>query len=205
VMIDRTDFGTSADWGLHLFGKNDRLDYQVSLVNGNGYKNPDRSKSMDLSARIGFRPVENVTLALGVRSGKLGQDSETVSTTNTAGRVNLLAAWKGGPVSVGAEFFGARNYTKTAVITGPEDKASGASLFGTYDLGNSRSIFARLESVKPSKDLAPSTKDNYVNFGYAFSPRKGISLALAFKHEDMKVAGTSTKSNEVGLWTEVKF
>lgn len=205
VMIDRTGFGTSADWGMHVLGKNGRIDYQVSVVNGNGYANPDRSKSMDVSGRVGFRPIDGLTVAAGFRSGKLGQDSETVSTTNRASRADALVAWKGGNFSVGAEYFRAKNYTRTAVITGPEDTASGGSLFASYDLGNARRVFARFESVKPSRDLDSSQEDNYANVGYAFSPTGGVTFALAYKQREMKAAGSSTTSREFGLWTEVKF
>lgn len=205
VMVDRAGFGTSSDWGLHLMGKNDVFDYQVSLVNGNGYKNPDRSKSMDIEARVGFRPMSGLTLAVGARSGKLGQDSEGVSPVNTASRVNFLAAWKSGPFNLGAEYFKADNYSTMAVVTGPEDTASGVGVFADYELTGGGKLFARVDEIKPSKDLAPDTKDRYINVGYAFSPRKGVDLAIVYKTDDLEVGGTSTKANEFGIWTQVKF
>lgn len=205
VMIDRTGFGTSADWGLHLMGKNDQFDYQVSLVNGNGYKNPDRSKSMDLSARVGFHPISGVTLAAGYRTGKLGQDTEGLGTTNTARRADLLAAWEVQGLNVGVEYFKADNYSKAAVLSGPEDTASGASVFASYKLNDTGKVFARFEQVKPSKDLVPSMKNTYTNVGYAFSPRKGVDLAFVYKNTDTEVLGASTKANEFGVWAQVKF
>ncbi|MDN5836747.1 MAG: hypothetical protein L0H12_05275, partial [Nitrosospira sp.] len=50
VLVDRVDFGTSADWGLHLLGGADKLNWQVSLVSGAGYKHPLRGRSMDIGA-----------------------------------------------------------------------------------------------------------------------------------------------------------
>ena len=44
VMIDRTKFGTSADWGVHVLGSIPMggltVSYAGSVVNGNGYKKP---------------------------------------------------------------------------------------------------------------------------------------------------------------------
>lgn len=205
VMIDRTGFGTSADWGIHLMGKNNQFDYQVSLVNGNGYKNPDRSKSMDVSARLGFHPIDGVTLAAGFRTGKLGQDTEGANLANTARRADLLAAWQVEDLTVGLEYFKANNFSKAAVITGPEDTASGVSGFASYALNDTGKLFARFEEVKPSKDLIPTMKNTYTNVGYAFSPRKGVDVAFVYKNTDAKVAGTSTKTNEFGVWAQVKF
>ncbi len=40
TLIDRTKFGTSADWGVHLLGKfaDGLIGYQISAINGAGYK-----------------------------------------------------------------------------------------------------------------------------------------------------------------------
>jgi hypothetical protein len=67
TLIDRLKFGTSADWGLHAGGKlaNGMLDYAASVVNGNGYKNPSRSKAVDFEGRLGVHPIDGVTLAAG--------------------------------------------------------------------------------------------------------------------------------------------
>lgn len=52
TLTDRLKFGTSADWGLHLggdVGESKRFNYAVAVVNGNGYKNPSRSKNVDFA------------------------------------------------------------------------------------------------------------------------------------------------------------
>lgn len=205
VMVDHAGFGTSADWGLHLFGTKDFLDYQVSLVNGNGYKNPDRSKSMDIEARVGVHPVSGLTLAVGLRSGKLGQDSEGVSPVNTASRTDFLLAWESGPFNAGAEYFKADNYSSASVVTGPEDTASGVGVFASYKMSDAGKLFVRADEIEPSKDLAPGTKDRYIHVGYAFSPRKGVDLAFVYKTDKLEVGGSSTKTDEFGIWTQMKF
>ena len=205
TLTDWTKFGTSADWGLHLLGKNEMVDYQISVVNGKGYGDPSRSKSMDFSARVGFHPVDGLTLAIGARSGKLGQDTELTPTVNTATRLDLLAAYKTGPFAVGVEYFNAKNFTKAAVSTGPEDKADGVSVFGSYEVNEGGKVFARFDTLKPSKDLNPTMKRTYFNLGYAWAPRKNVDLAFVYKNHKDEVLGTSVKSNEFGLWAQVKF
>ena len=55
TLIDRLKFGTSADWGLHAGGKvaDGSMEYAVAALNGNGYKNPSRSKGLDFEAATG--------------------------------------------------------------------------------------------------------------------------------------------------------
>ncbi len=49
VITDELSFGTSADWGLHFLGRTlgNMLSYQFSILNGKGYSNPGRTKSVD--------------------------------------------------------------------------------------------------------------------------------------------------------------
>lgn len=204
TLIDRWEKGsTSADWGLHLLGKNSMVDYQVSIVNGRGYGDLTRTKSMDISARVGFHPIEGLTLAVGGRSGKRGQDVQGSTTpVNTASRMDLLADYKPGPYNIGVEYFSDKNMSAP---TGPEDKADGVSVFGDVKVSDNGKVFARFDSVKPSKDLSPSKKITYENVGYSFSPRKGVDMAVLYKHIDTKVSGISTKSDEFGLWAQVAF
>ena len=72
--------------------------------------------------------------------------------------------------------------------------------------------FARYDSAKPSKDLDSATKDTYYNAGVQFHVTKGFKLAVAYKHEKQLHRGhpvpmhvANTKTNEIGVWGEVKF
>ncbi len=217
VLIDRLKFGTSADWGVHVKGKlaNNTVHYAVSLVNGNGYKNPTRSNSMDIEGRIDASPIKNLTLAAGFYSGKLGQDTTTTPAKNTATRVNLLVDYRFAAANVGAEYFSATNDTKAAV-TGPSDKANGYSLWGSIQTTKKIALFVRYDHAQPSKDLNSSLKDTYYNLGVSYKARKNIDLALVYKHDNVKNGKISTsngkiggvnegKYDEIGLWAQVKF
>src|SRR3954469_5176811 len=71
-------FGNSSDWGVHALGAttgDNSVNYQVSVVNGRGYRNLSRSKSVDTEARFGYSPVEQMAIAVGGYSGKRGNDT----------------------------------------------------------------------------------------------------------------------------------
>lgn len=223
TLIDRLHFGTSADWGLHIGGDLDgkRVSYQISAVNGAGYKNPTRSKDMDVEGRVSFRPVTGVILALGGYSGKLGKDvnaTPAVTVYHTANRFDALAAYVNSGLRVGVEYFAANDWNN--VTQAASDKADGTSVFASYDFTPMWGVFGRWDRAKLSKDLAPGLKDQYFNIGAVAHPIKNVDVALVYKHE--KVDGgppTATfattngnpfneangKYDEIGIWTQVAF
>src|SRR5579863_4662002 len=83
TLIDRLKFGSSADWGLSIGGDllDKSLSYQISAVEGNGYKNPTRSKDMDVEGRVSWQPIGGLTFAVGGYEGKLGQDKYATNVT----------------------------------------------------------------------------------------------------------------------------
>ncbi|MBW8785266.1 MAG: hypothetical protein JF593_11640, partial [Novosphingobium sp.] len=54
IMVDRLSFGTSADWGIHVLGDlpGKVISYQVSVINGGGYRNVKVTKGVDVEGRI---------------------------------------------------------------------------------------------------------------------------------------------------------
>lgn len=203
VLMDRTKFGNSADWGVHLLGGNSVFDYQVSAVNGGGYKDPTRSSHVDFAARVGVQPIEGLTFAAGGYEGDLGEDTETSPAINSARRYDLMAAWNRDGLRLGAEWFRADNWH---TVTLPlDDAADGWSLWGSYDFARA-SVFARYDSVEPSKDIDPGLRNTYWHAGVAFSVTKGVKLALAYKDERLRNdTDIDVKAREFGVWGEVKF
>jgi hypothetical protein len=221
IMIDRTKYGTSADWGLHVSGKfaDGMVGYAVSAVNGAGYKKLTRSKSVDFEGRINFNPIKEVTLAVGGYTGKLGQDIQGANgapspAVHTAQRVTALAAYTNKQFRIGAEYFHAKNWSN--VTTVGTDSSDGYSAFGSFNVTPQVAVFARYDHVKPKKDTNSALKDNYYNVGVSYSPRKDIDLALVYKR-DKAQNGTISTSNgtiggvndgtydEIGLWGQFKF
>lgn len=203
TLVDRMKYGNSADWGLHLFGDNGMFNYQVSAINGAGYKNPSRSNHVDFEGRVGLQPVKGLMFAVGAYDGDLGKDTQSSPALHSARRYDAMAAWNRDGLRLGAEWFTADNWKN--VTTPATDKASGYSLWGSYDFTGA-SVFARYDQVKPSKDLDPSLKDTYWNAGVAFPITKGVKVAVAYKDEKLRNNTTvDVHSREIGAWAEVKF
>ncbi|MFC3069313.1 hypothetical protein [Phenylobacterium soli] len=198
TVADRTKFGTSADWGVHASGKlmDGKLGYAVAMINGNGYKNPSRAKSVDFEGRVNLN-IDKAVFAVGGYTGKLGKEvTGGVATPHTATRVNALAAWVDKKYRVGVEYFSAKDWNN--VTTAAEDKADGYSVFGSYSFTPEISAFGRWDRVKPSKTLKASEKDNYFNLGLNWEPTKIVDLALVYKRDKVDNGLLSTSNGTIG-------
>jgi hypothetical protein len=222
VLIDRTKFGTSADWGVHAGGKlgGGVASYAISAVNGRGYGDPTRTQAPTVEGRVALVPVTGLTLGVGGQAGKLGQNVVGTATPRTAQRVDAVVAWVSGELRLGATGFLAKNYGKT-IVTGadPEDKAVGASAWASVTVLPPVTIFGRADYVQPKRDTNPNLKDAYLNAGIQVKPAKPIDLALVYKYEQVKngtlavsngtigstVPGQKGTYNELGLFAQYSF
>lgn len=216
TLIDRTKYGNSADWGVYALGNlpGGIFSYSVAIVDGAGYKNPVRTKTMDIEGRLSAK-LDNVTLAVGGYTGKLGKEVQGgVATPHRADRFDALAVYANKKFRVGAEYFAANNWT--TVTSAASDKSDGYSLFGNINFTPEISAFGRWDYVKPSKSLKPSEKDNYFNVGLNWEPIKIVDLALVYKRDKVDNGLFSTSNgtiggvnqgtyDEVGLWGQLRW
>jgi hypothetical protein len=210
---DRLGFANTADWGLHasgVYGAN-LVNYQLSVVNGAGYKNPSRTKDVDIEGRIAVNPIEWLTLGGGFYSGHLGQ--VTAANENfpkhTATRFDGLVAVNIIGIHVGTEWFEAKNYktvnslsasvygtsavVNTATVGPASDKANGFSSWASYDINSQFNVFARYDNTKLSADINPKLRDEYFNLGAAYKPIKPLDVAVVYKNEKVE-HGSNTVS-----------
>jgi hypothetical protein len=202
---DRLGFGNSADWGLNALGTfgDGLVNYSASVLDGGGFKNPTRTKSVDYEGRVDVHPIAWATIAAGYYTGHLGQVTAANDgfDKNTASRWDLLADVKGWGFNVGAEYFDAKNFKTASASTGIEsgpagvvvaalvtgtavdDQASGVSGWVIYDFTAQWEAFARYDNVRLSKDVDPNLRDKFYDAGVVFRPRASIDLALVYKHE----------------------
>lgn len=214
TLIDRLKYGTSADWGLHAsgdLGSDKSFNYAASIINGAGYKNPSRSKSVDFEGRVGFVPFENMIVAVGGYSGKLGKEMENTVGSNTAQRGDFMLAYASKTFRLGGEYFTAKNWNN--VLSPLTDKASGYSLWGSIALTDDLALFARYDNASLNKQLDRNAKDTYYNFGVQYQVSKGFKLAAVWKHENadktvfvpLPTHVQQVRTNELGVWGEVAF
>lgn len=198
TVSDRTKFGTSADWGVHALGSFNKgmINYAVSVVDGAGFKAPLRSKGVDIEGRVSAK-IDNVTLAIGGYSGKLGKEIQGGAPTyHTAKRLNAIAAYTTKDFRVGAEYFTTSNWTSVATVA--KDSSEGYSLFGSYNINDKVSAFGRYDAVKPNKDTAATKKDEYFNIGINYEPTKIVDFALVYKRGQVEHGSLSTSNGVIG-------
>jgi hypothetical protein len=163
VLIDRTKFGTSTDWGAHVLGTFDlggpTIGYQVSALNGFGYKadpiggGSNRSKGIDVEGRINLT-WDGFVAAVGGYDGKLGKDVQNTqvhcdavaghdydATCHTATRFDALLAYTDDQFRIGGEYYSATNYKNVTDSATGSTTVHGVLPFGT-DKSNGYSAFA---------------------------------------------------------------
>lgn len=207
TVIDRLHFGNSADWGVHVLGTSGIVSYNVAAVNGGGYKNPTRSKGMDLEGRLSIEPVKGLTFAVGGYDGKLGKDVEGSPATRTASRYDGLVNYATTQFEIGAEYFSESDWGFTNSAS--SDKGDGYSVFGKVKLGNEPYwVFGRWDTDKPSKKLHPEMKEDYFNVGCEYVAIKGVNLALVYKYDHIDNPASASaleKSSEIGMFAQIAF
>lgn len=222
TLIDRTKFGTSADWGAHILGTlaDGLIDYQISVINGAGYKNApigggaNRSKSVDAEGRVNLN-YDGFVLGVGGYSGKLGHDVEGAAPTyHTANRFDAIAAYSTGGINAGVEYFKANDWGNVTTVAA--DSSEGIGGFVSYGFAPQFTVFGRYDYVTPNQKTNGRLHDNYYNLGVTWTPAKNVDLSLVYKH-DQASHGTIATSNgtvggtangaysEVGLFTQLKW
>jgi len=227
TLIDHVKVQSSADWGINASGllSDGMVNYSVSVINGNGYKNPTRTNTMDLEARVGFTPVKGLTFAAGYYNGKLGQDKESTDPQNTASRYNLLAAYIQPSFRIGAEYYKAKNWgtdlagTNLVLSKVATDSGDGYSVWGSVNFTEKLAAFARYDEATTSEDLLPNRENKYFNIGLAYKARKNVDLGFVVKNDKTTngaigtsngtIGGTSTagegKFKEFGLFAQISY
>ena len=226
VMIDRTKFGTSADWGLHALGSipmgGITLSYAGSVINGNGYKKPgfiggvNHTDSMDFEGRVSASAA-GFTAAVGGYDGKLGKDVQGTATFHDATRLDALVAYVNGPFRLGGEYFHANNWNDvTQANPALTNKTVGWSGWGSFAFTKQLAVFGRYDNVKPKDTTAPTLSDEFFNIGIQFEPVKIADFSLVYKHEKISNGTFATQEgtiggvpngtyDEVGLFGQFKF
>jgi hypothetical protein len=197
VLEERPGFGTSADWGVHALGTflGGLVSYQASVLNGAGYKKLTRSKGLDIEARTNLN-YEGFTLAVGGRTGHLGQDVQGATAHHEATRLDVLASYTAMGARVGVQYMRANNWS--TVMNVSSDSADGYSAWASYNFLPQWAVFGRYDDVKPSHELQPHLQDKYFNVGVTYTPARNVDFSLTYKHENVDNGFWSTTNGTVG-------
>jgi hypothetical protein len=228
TLIDRTKFGTSADWGLNAYGSlfDGFLNYSVSVIDGEGYKQPalgnvNRTHAIDVEGRANIN-YKGFTVAVGGYDGKLGKDVQNVQTFETAQRFDALAAYTDKHIRFGVEYLWARYWNDvTQANPAKTNTTDGYSVFGSYNFTPKVALFGKYEWVKPKANTVPGENENYFNVGVSYKPITPLDFAVVYKRDSVVNGSFSTGNgvigiptgatvgkgtyDEIGLFTQVKF
>lgn len=206
TLTDRLKYANSADWGVHASGDlGEQFNYALSVVNGAGYKNPSRSKGMDVEGRLAWLPMPELAVSVGGYSGKLGKETDIDDADNSYTRGDLLVAYAGPRFRLGGEYFTAKNLNN--VQTMASDKSKGWSVWGSVKLSDGGvNAFARYDKTDLSETLDPTLTDKYWNVGVEFPVFKNFKLATVYKytHQDNS-SSKDDESKEFGVWGDLAF
>jgi hypothetical protein len=208
TLIDEFGFGTSSDWGVHVLGDlaGGLISYQVSVINGAGYRNVKVTKSVDVEGRVSIA-YKGFFGAIGGYTGKLGADVQStiaapVVVRHTATRLNGAVGYKNKLFTIGGEYFWAKNYTnngQTYITQAVGDKGEGYSVFGSVNVAPKFSVFGRYDHEEPRKEALPDLKSDYFNVGVQYSPAKIVDLALVYKRDKVSGGQIATQNGVIGL------
>jgi hypothetical protein len=212
VAPERLGYGTSADWGVHVLGDlaGGLISYQISAIDGGGYRNVKVTKNIDLEGRLSAQ-YKGLWAAVGGYTGKRGNDTQVLTgaafptTFRTAKRLDAAAGYKNALFSVGGEYYYAKNWNNVTVNPATnaysQDSAQGYSVFGNYNITPKWTAFGRYDWNQPNRYTDPALRDHYFNVGLQWEPAKVVDIALVYKRETAKNGAVSTTNGVIGCGT----
>lgn len=216
--VDRMGFGTTADWGVHVLGDlaGGLISYQVSVIDGGGYRNVKVTKSVDVEGRLSMQ-YKGLWAAVGGYTGKRAADTQVLTgaafptTFRTAKRIDAAAGYKNGQFNIGGEYYYAKNWNNVAVnpvnattlvpLADSQDSAQGYSIFGNYNITPKWTVFGRYDWNQPNRLTDSALHDHYFNVGLQWEPVKIVDIALVYKRETASGGAVSTTNGVIGCAT----
>lgn len=200
---DAAKFGSSADLGLNVAYKiNKTVSFDVTLMNGEGYKSVEVDSVMKVGMGVTVHPIEKLTLRAYYDNHTLGKTQMTMA---------FFAGYKTEKISIGGE------YNMQSAHLGAEDyDYSGYSAYITWHINKKWGVFARYDNLT-SKEIEMMEEDVIVKqpwnqqydgeliiAGVEFVPVKGVKLSpnLQYVMPDMEKAEEVVS---VFLNCEIKF
>ena len=197
TLIDRISYGTSADWGIHVLGDLAKglISYQVSVIDGGGYRNVKVTKSVDVEGRVSLN-YKGFYAGVGGYTGDRGNNTQGAVTPHKATREDAIVGYKNKLFNAGFEYYHAKNWNNVTTVA--QDKSDGYSAFGNFNFNKTWSVFGRYDWVKPTKISNDNLKDQYYNVGIQWEPVKIVDLALVYKHDNVKNGTFGTQNGTIG-------
>ncbi len=212
VYADTLGFDSSADAGIGFKGKlaDGMVDYHVVEVNGGGYGNISKTNAMDLNARVGFKPVDGLTLDLGYRTGYWGKKTFNANVKKNTLWQLLATYGMGHDFRVGAGYISFKD--DQGVKNAAGTKNTGFDLWAWASFAENLGAFGRYESLKAKNAAnfgANDEKTTRYVLGLDWKARKNVDFSLAYDYSKTSNVGGKaanfTKDTKYGVFSQVKF
>jgi hypothetical protein len=173
MSLDRSGYLTSADFGAGIDGnyQQDRVNGQVTLVNGEGYGGGPGDQRKDFQARLSVRVMntDDNSRVGGLRvSGYAGIGKPTGG--GTRNRFLGMASYRSKEFTLAAEFASMKD-TNTAVTVAQHTERM-ISAFGVFHVPNSKvAVIARVDLYDPNTGVAGDHQTRIIGgVSYQLSP-----------------------------------
>jgi len=153
IMTDQQNFQTSSDLGASLMGKvlDNRVEYHLSFMNGEGYQNTPNGKGFAVLGRVSVEPIKGVIFSLFGHNERLRNGIEGFNPQRALGNIelydptsdrfklNLQAVWADDGGDIGQKGFapGGQAFNVPATYNG--NTSAAAATYGSTN-GPSTSI-----------------------------------------------------------------
>jgi len=154
---------SSAAAGLALKGTvaDKKVGYHLFFSNGEGYSHPEEDKYKKVMFQGSVKPVDGAVLV-----GLVEVEPQDSDNNNTL--LKGFAGYESGPAAIGAEYF---VYTRGGV----DNKSSGLSVFGRYDVQDNMTPFARFDLYEPDSER-DEDETSLVIAGVDFRPHSKVHV-----------------------------
>jgi hypothetical protein len=187
TIVDQQKYGNSADWGANVHGSLAKglVSYSAMAMDGGGYKNPTRSKTMDFEGRANLN-YDGFVAGVGGYDGNLATNFQGGPPTHNVSRIDALVAYTNDKFRIGGEFFQAWNW-KTPAGTAAAAAIPATTATGPCTVGG----VAQTCTVQTAPAIAavaagPAKNDRSIGYSifgsYTFIPQWSIFA----RYDDMK-------------------
>jgi hypothetical protein len=195
---DQYGFGNSADLGITAKVKfAPEVSFDLSLLNGEGYKKIQSDSTLKVAAGLTFTPVKEFKARVYYDYYKKPNETGYSKDQNS---FNVFAAYTGKDVTLAAEYnLQNGNGFKT------DHNWSGISVYGIWNASKYINVFARFDDLTSKKisgtEWSASSGATYMA-GVEFIPVKGVQIAPNFRYFNPSIsdkASNTTLAVNVGL------
>jgi len=210
MALDRNAFLTAADFGAGIDGawQQDRVNGQITLVNGEGYSGGTGDQRKDVQARVSVRVMntDDNSRVGGLRvTGYAGIGKPTSG--GTRNRFIGMASYRSKQFTLAAEFASTKDTVTAPAVA--ERTGQVISAFGVYHVPNSKvAIIARVDAFDPNTNVTGDHQTRIIaGVSYQLSPNLRLLADWDYVNYETDAANTANNAtrSQALFQTQVTF